>query len=47
MACKDAPVTFLREEAAERKPFETLYYNAAIQRAAGACPEFFRKKLYG
>jgi spermidine synthase len=47
MACKDAPVTFLREEAAERKPFETLYYNAAIQHAAGACPEFFRKKLYG
>jgi spermidine synthase len=47
MACKDAPVTFLREEQAENKPFETLYYNATIQRAASACPEFFRKKLYG
>jgi len=47
MACKDMAVSFLREEQAEEKPFETHYYNAAIQRAAGACPEFFRKKLYG
>jgi len=47
MACKDMPVTFLREAQAEDKPFETHYYNAAIQRAAIACPEFFRKKLYG
>ena len=47
MACKDGPVTFRREKAAEQKPFETRYYNAAIQRAAGASPEFFRKALLG
>lgn len=47
MACKDNAIAFLREEQAEAKPFETRYYNAAIQRAAGACPEFFHRKLYG
>ncbi|MFN4262566.1 MAG: polyamine aminopropyltransferase [Thioalkalivibrionaceae bacterium] len=47
IASKDAPVSFLREEAAEDKPFETEYYNAAIHRAAGATPEFLRRKLFG
>ncbi|OOG27837.1 spermidine synthase [Thioalkalivibrio denitrificans] len=47
LACKDNTVSFRREQQAEEKPFETLYYNAAIHRAAGACPEFFRRKLYG
>jgi spermidine synthase len=46
IAAKDAPVSFLREEAAEELPFVTHYYNAAIHRAAGATPEFFRRKLF-
>ena len=47
MACKDLPVMFAREEQAEDKVFETLYYNAAIHRACGATPEFLRKALLG
>ncbi|MBS0001506.1 MAG: polyamine aminopropyltransferase, partial [Thioalkalivibrio sp.] len=39
-------VCFHREEAAEELPFHTDYYNAAIQRAAAATPEFFRRKLF-
>ncbi|WP_018141458.1 polyamine aminopropyltransferase [Thioalkalivibrio sp. ALJ7] len=46
IAAKDCPVSFLREEAAEELPFLTHYYNAAIHRAAGATPEFFRRKLF-
>ncbi|WP_024325939.1 polyamine aminopropyltransferase [Thioalkalivibrio sp. AKL19] len=46
IAAKDAPVSFLREEAAEEATFVTHYYNAAIHRAAGATPEFFRRKLF-
>ncbi|WP_028484305.1 polyamine aminopropyltransferase [Thioalkalivibrio sp. ALE17] len=46
IAAKDCPVSFLREEAAEELPFITHYYNAAIHRAAGATPEFFRRKLF-
>lgn len=34
-----APTSF-REQDAARKPFKTLYYNAAIHRAAMALPEF-------
>ncbi|WP_373025789.1 polyamine aminopropyltransferase [Thioalkalivibrio sp.] len=46
IAAKDAPVSFVREEAAEEATFATHYYNAAIHRAAGATPEFFRRKLF-
>lgn len=46
IAAKDATVNFHREEAAEELPFHTNYYNAAIQRAAAATPEFFRRKLF-
>nr|WP_296750884.1 polyamine aminopropyltransferase [Thioalkalivibrio sp.] len=46
IAAKDATVNFHREEAAEALPFDTDYYNAAIQRAAAATPEFFRRKLF-
>ena len=46
IAAKDATVGFHREEAAEELPFHTEYYNAAIQRAAAATPEFFRRKLF-
>ncbi|WP_017942633.1 MULTISPECIES: polyamine aminopropyltransferase [unclassified Thioalkalivibrio] len=46
IAAKDCPVSFLREEAAEELDFVTHYYNAAIHRAAGATPEFFRRKLF-
>ncbi len=45
LACKDMPVMFQREEQAEQPPFETRYYNAAIHRAAGATPEFMRRRL--
>ncbi len=47
MACKDMPVMFAREEAAEELPFETQYYNAAIHRACSATPQFFGQKLFG
>jgi spermidine synthase len=47
MACKDMPVMFAREEAAEETPVETLYYNAAIHRTATATPNFFGKILLG
>lgn len=46
IAAKDATVCFHREEAAEELPFHTEYYNAAIQRAAAATPEFLRRKLF-
>ncbi|MFO8153594.1 polyamine aminopropyltransferase [Thioalkalivibrio sp.] len=46
IAAKDATVCFHREEAAEELGFHTDYYNAAIQRAAAATPEFFRRKLF-
>ncbi|AOV15940.1 spermidine synthase [Acidihalobacter aeolianus] len=47
LACKDLPITFVREEACENKGFETLYYNDAIHRACAATPEFLRKALMG
>jgi spermidine synthase len=46
IASKDATVCFHREAAAEELPFATDYYNAAIHRAAGATPEFLRRKLF-
>jgi spermidine synthase len=36
-----------REEDARDKPFETLYYNADVHRAAFTAPEFFRALLPG
>lgn len=45
MACKDTPVTSFREADAERKPFPTRYYNAAIHRAATAAPQFVYEQL--
>lgn len=45
MACKDGRVEGFRREAAETKPFETVYYNAAIHAAAFAQPEFMRRAL--
>jgi spermidine synthase len=46
LACKDGSIPPFRAEAAERRDFETLYYNAEIHRAAGAMPEFFRRALH-
>jgi spermidine synthase len=45
LACKDAPIPPVRETDAERRPFETLYYNTAVHRAASAMPEFVRQGL--
>jgi spermidine synthase len=45
MACKDAAIAGFRSEAADNRPFETLYYNADIHRAALAQPEFFRRAM--
>lgn len=45
MAGKTAGLADFRVEAAERKPFETQYYNAEIHRAALARPEFLRRGL--
>ena len=42
MASKAADLTYFRERAANQKSFETLYYNAAIHRAALAVPEFLK-----
>jgi spermidine synthase len=47
MACKDAAIEGFRSEAADNRPFETLYYNADIHRAALAQPEFFRRAMAG
>jgi spermidine synthase len=46
IAAKDATVGFHREEAAEALAFPTEYYNVGIHRAAGATPEFLRRKLF-
>lgn len=45
MACKGASITGFREQDVAQKPFETVYYNAAIHHASLAAPEFFRKGL--
>ncbi len=45
MARKGAPIEGFREEAANRRPFQTSYYNSAIHHAALAEPEFFRAGL--
>ncbi|MBA3581309.1 MAG: polyamine aminopropyltransferase [Gammaproteobacteria bacterium] len=37
-------INFKRREAAEKKNFETVYYNAEIHTAAFAQPEFFKKR---
>lgn len=39
------PFSGFRESDAAQKPFETLYYNAAIHQAALAQPEFFRRAM--
>ncbi len=46
LAGKDLPITFLREEACEDRPFKTRYYNDAIHRACTATPEFLRQALF-
>ena len=38
-------LTAFREADAKAKPFETLYYNAEIHKAAFVAPEFFRKAI--
>ncbi len=45
MACKDDTLGRFREEDAHAKPFPTRYYNAAVHRAALACPEFLLERL--
>lgn len=45
IAAVDGPIQFARATTAEALPFATLYYNAAIHRAASAQPEFLRRKL--
>lgn len=46
VAAKDSTISFQREEEAEDLTFVTDYYNAAIHRAAGATPEFLRRRLF-
>ncbi|MBZ2190401.1 polyamine aminopropyltransferase [Alcanivorax sp. JB21] len=45
MAGKGTDVTAFREQAAESKPFETLYYTAAAHRGALVLPPFMQKAL--
>ncbi len=45
MARKAEVIGGFREEAVERRPFATRYYNADIHRAALAQPEFFRREI--
>ena len=45
MAGKGTDVAAFREEAAENKPFETLYYTAAAHRGALVLPPFMQKAL--
>ncbi|MGH8128415.1 MAG: polyamine aminopropyltransferase, partial [Gammaproteobacteria bacterium] len=45
MARKDANLNGFREAAAERRNFETRYYNAGTHRAALALPPFMREAL--
>lgn len=40
-----AALTDFREQDAANKPFETVYYNADIHKAALAQPEFFKKAM--
>ncbi len=47
MAGKNLDLKTFREADARSKPFETVYYNADIHRAAWAMPEFFRRLLEG
>jgi spermidine synthase len=47
LARKGEVIAGFREEAVERRPFVTRYYNADIHRAALAQPEFFRNLLHG
>ncbi len=42
MGRKGNDIGAFREQDAKNKPFETLYYNAEIHRAALAAPEFFK-----
>jgi spermidine synthase len=45
LARKGEAIAGFREEAVERRPFTTRYYNAEIHRAALATPEFFRREI--
>ncbi len=45
LARKGAALDGFREAAAERKPFPTLYYSAAVHRAALAMPPFLAEAL--
>ena len=45
MAGKGTDVTAFREQAAEDKPFDTLYYTAAAHRGALVLPPFMQKAL--
>ena len=45
MACKDKPIEFVREPAAQHKRFATKFYNAAIHHACSAIPEFLQPSL--
>jgi spermidine synthase len=47
MAGKNLDLKTFREADARNRPFETVYYNADIHRAAWAMPEFFRRLLEG
>ena len=45
MAGKNLNLHAFRENDAHNKPFDTLYYNADIHRAAWAMPEFFKRLI--
>ena len=47
MAGKNLDLKAFREADVRAKPFETVYYNADVHRAAWAMPEFFRRLLEG
>lgn len=45
MASKGLDLKSFREQDVAKKPFETVYYNSDIHRAAWAMPEFFKRLL--
>ncbi|MBU2478134.1 MAG: polyamine aminopropyltransferase, partial [Gammaproteobacteria bacterium] len=45
MASKGLDLKTFREKDVANKPFETVYYNSDIHRAAWAMPEFFKRLL--
>ncbi len=45
LASKTGAIPAFRAQDAEQRPFDTHYYNVEVHRAAGAMPEFFRRRI--